>query len=199
MDFYKNKTLTDLESEIWKDITGFEGLYKISSLGRVKSLEKKTGRGTQRILEERIMGQRIGVKSNGAYCLITLCSNGNQKTCKGHRLVAQAFIPNPLNLPQVNHKDGIKTHNYPDNLEWCTSSENNFHAFRTGLRVPNKDNPKISGSQNMHSKIKESDVVAIRRLHADGVSNIAISKLFPVNSRSISAIVNYKTWKHVKL
>lgn len=103
--------------EEWKNIIGFENLYQISSLGRVKSL----GNGKTWKKKEKIIKQVIN-KDN--YCYIMLYKEGKRKNYKVHRLVAQAFLPNPQNLPQVNHKDENPSNNCVDNLEWCTAKYN---------------------------------------------------------------------------
>ena len=107
--------------EIWKDIEGYEGLYQVSSWGRVKS----TYRGG-RVLKGR--------KTKTGYLRINLCKNRNVKEYLVHRLVAQAFIPNPQNKPQVNHIDEDKENNHVNNLEWCTAKENVNHGTRI-LRI----------------------------------------------------------------
>lgn len=104
--------------EIWKDISGYEGLYRVSNLGKVESLRNNI------ILKQS--------PTKDGYLAVGLC-NGKTKTCRAHRLVAIAFIPNPDNLPEVNHIDGNKTNNSVDNLEWVTPLENTHHAIRTGL------------------------------------------------------------------
>lgn len=106
-------------NEIWKDIEGYEGLYQVSNLGRVKRV--KTGR----ILKG--CKDRYGY----GYLLVSLYKNGSQSTKRIHRLVAQAFIPNPENKPEVNHIDENKTNNMISNLEWSTSKENINHGTRT--------------------------------------------------------------------
>lgn len=109
----------------WKDIAGYELYYQISNIGQVK--RKDTGK----ILKNNIR--------NG-YEYVTLCVNGQRKKFYVHRLVAIAFIPNPNSYEQVNHKDGNKSNNKVDNLEWCTQKENLMHAFRTGLNTPTIEN-----------------------------------------------------------
>lgn len=101
-----------------KDIKGYEGLYKISKDGRVFSLYKNSYLKPQ--------------KHTGGYFFIGICKNGNKKTKTIHRLVAKAFIDNPLNKKEVNHINGIKTDNRVENLEWVTRSENELHAYKKG-------------------------------------------------------------------
>ena len=107
--------------EEWKDITNFEGLYQVSNLGRVKSLPKVGSGGHNGI----ILSQS---KDKDGYLLVYLYANRKKVACKVHRLVAKAFIPNPNNFPQVNHKDEIKDNNCFTNLEWCSPSYNNSYG-----------------------------------------------------------------------
>lgn len=105
--------------EVWKDIEGYEGIYKISNYGRVKSLERKDCLG--RIIKEKILKLR---EDKDGYLLITLHKNKKVKTFKVHRLVAEAFITNPNNYPIINHKDENPSNNHASNLEWCTQKYN---------------------------------------------------------------------------
>lgn len=107
--------------EIWKDIKGYEGLYQVSNKGRVKSLNYR------RIGKEGILKGR---PDKDGYLRIGLYKNKKQKPFYIHRLVAIAFLPNPNNLPQVNHKDENKENNHVENLEWCTSEYNNNYGSR---------------------------------------------------------------------
>lgn len=138
--------------EIWKDIIGYEGFYKVSNLGNVKNLERsiKNGVNSSFILKERILKQ---VKNKIGYIGVGLHKKGVRKQAMIHRLVGIHFIPNTENKPQINHKDGNKTNNSIENLEWCTHSENAYHAFKTGLRVVSK---KIINNLN---KISSKSVV----------------------------------------
>lgn len=101
--------------EIWKHIIGFEGIYQISNIGRVKSLERKVG---HRLLKEKILSPTINNTKDG-YLQINLSINKKRYPKLIHRLVAEAFIENPNNLPCINHKDENKINNNVDNLEWC--------------------------------------------------------------------------------
>ena len=108
---------TPIKGERWRDIEGFEGRYRISDHGRVFSL-----------LSKKLLN--IYTNSHGYQC-VYLYLDGHYKNFKVHRLVATAFVPNPLNLPQVNHKNEDKTYNYYTNLEWCSAAYNNNYGTRT--------------------------------------------------------------------
>ena len=118
--------------EIWKDIEGYEGLYQVSNLGRIKSMPKMCG---FRYNNERIL--KNNTDSYG-YLYVALCKNKNIKIKLVHRLVAEAFIENKYKKPQVNHKDGIKVNNKVSNLEWCSDKENKQHGILIGLYRPQK-------------------------------------------------------------
>lgn len=105
-----------MSEELWADIQGYEGLYKISSHGRVWSCRKN------RCLKDII--------TNNGYCRVHLVNNGSVKSMAIHRLVAMAFIPNPENKPTVNHKNEDKKDNHVENLEWATIAEQNIHGTR---------------------------------------------------------------------
>lgn len=113
--------------EIFKDIKGYEGQYQISNFGRVKSLERYDR--LNRFIKEKFLVPR---KHNNGYLRVCLSHSVDKYI---HRLVAEAFIPNPENKLEVNHIDGNKLNNNISNLEWCTRSENNKHAFKIGLRT----------------------------------------------------------------
>ena len=105
-------------NEVWKNIDGYEGKYQISNLGRVKSLQRWSG--TKYYNREQILNNYVN-KKNG-YVYVYLTKNNKSKNIRLHKIVANAFILNPNNLPQINHKDGNKQNNYFENLEWCSCS-----------------------------------------------------------------------------
>lgn len=110
--------------EIWKEIKGYEGHYQISNFGRIKSIKQT---------EDKILNN---LKNGRGYLKIDLCKKGTRKFLFLHRLVAIHFISNPKNKPCINHKNGIKSDNKVQNLEWVTYSENMFHSYKNGLHKP---------------------------------------------------------------
>jgi len=109
--------------EIWKDIKGYEGIYQISNLGKVKSLKRyKKNKSKLQLVNEKILSNYTNSK-NG-YVYVYLCKDGNYKNVRLHKLVAQTFIENPMNYKYINHINGDKTNNNVNNLEWCTQSYN---------------------------------------------------------------------------
>lgn len=121
-----------MEQEIWKDIKGCEERYQISNLGRVKSLARDVVCGMGRIVhfDERILKPQ---NTTDGYFGVNIKINGKYRLRKIHIFVAKAFVPNPQNLPQVNHIDGNKRNNKVENLEWVTPHENILHSWRLGL------------------------------------------------------------------
>ena len=132
--------------EIWKDIENYKGFYQISDCGRVKSLERDVYRqnGTFHYhAGERIL---VPVLDKDGYQQVNLYKNGEIKKMRVHRLVAEAFLPNPENEPYVNHKDEVKTNNVVENLEWCTASYNINFGTRTERSIQNRRSYKFGNN-----------------------------------------------------
>jgi len=130
-------------------------------------------------------------KNHDDYLVITLYHKGKKYLRRINILVAKAFIPNPLNKPTVNHKDGIKTNNYVYNLEWATYSEQNIHAFKMGLMKP-----KV-GEQSHYNKYPETTIHKICKLLEDGYDRKQVSEKLNVPKSLIKHIIGGGSWKHV--
>ena len=152
-------------------------LPEVSTEGRVRRLGCSS-----------FKSQRLNYKG---YLKVDLYKKGKRKTFSVHRLVAEAFISNPNNLPQVTHKNGLKVDNTLKNLELCNNSYNMKHSFKIGI------NPKKVGESNSSSKLKNEDVLEIRNLHKAGISMSKLSIRYYVSISTISSIIRKITWKHL--
>lgn len=162
----------------WKDIEGFKGLYQINPMGTVRSFAY----GYPKVMKPHRM--KVG------YMAITF--GGRPRYL--HRLLAEAFIPNPDGKLYINHKDGDKTNNRLENLEWCTHQENMQHAQRTGLVPPSNIGP---GEKSPAAKLTDSKVRSIKDMLAHGYSHQFIADMFGVAKGTIGWIKRGKTWAHI--
>lgn len=168
--------------EKWKDIEGYEGRYAISSKGRLYSYRYK------RIIVP-------GETKNG-YLVQGLCKDGRTKLYLIHRLVAQAFIPNPDNLSEVNHKDLDKKNNSVENLEWCSHIENSSHAIRNGHSGYRFEKGNDIGRRSKgNRRLTQEQVEEIRVRLSRGETGVSLAKEFGVGTGAISFIKTGRTWK----
>lgn len=144
--------------EIWKDITEYEGLYQVSNTGKVKSLERcvLNKHGKWQTYPERLLKFDINIDSNTSYCRVTLCKLHKTKRYLVHRLVAEMFIPNPLNKEYVNHINNDGTDNQVSNIEWCTHSENMLHAQKQGRLFKTQSNAGVRSGELAYERVKNN-------------------------------------------
>lgn len=172
--------------EIWKDIKGYEGIYQVSNYGKVKSLDRAIWMEINNCFgkfKSNLLKQENG--ANG-YPKVVLCKNNLPKTYLVHRLITIAFIPNPYNKPEVNHKNGIKIDNRLENLEWVTLSENHTHAYKIGLQ-------KAYGENNGRAKLNSFQVRVIRK--SKDSTGRELSVIFNISEQVICQILKNKIWK----
>lgn len=162
--------MENLENEIWKPIMGYEGLYEVSNKGRIKSVLGSNIQG----------GGKIFSRKSKSYVVVLLYKDGKRKGYRACRLVAKAFLTNPGNLPQVNHKNGIKNDDNVDNLEWCTQSQNLKHAYDMGLlKTQFKLADFMKGKQPYNSKeILDTET----GVFYDSISSAAIAINRPIST-----------------
>ena len=169
------------------DIKNYEGLYAISSTGKVWSYPKYNGVGFRE-------GKWLKTFIHRGYEYVTLTKDSVQKKYLIHRLVAQSFLENNLLKKEVNHINGIKHDNRVENLEWVSPKENSVHAYKTGLHV----HIGLKGEKNPKSKLRVKDILYIRGHEIVSSSDRKyFMKRFGVKKNTISDIINRKSWTHV--
>jgi len=140
----------------WKTIENYEGLYEVSNTGQVKALEREIINKNGRIQKypEKILKHDLNTMSFTTYSRVTLCKNHTTKRFLVHRLLAKAFIPNPLNKEHINHIDNNGQNNYTANLEWCTHSENMIHAEKQGRLFASQSKGGKAGGKVNQAKME---------------------------------------------
>lgn len=171
--------------ELWAPVAEFDGLYEVSDCGRVRSTARQ---GPIRRVPSRLL--KLCRSRCGGYYRAVLYVGARQFRRLVHRMVAQAFIPNAHELPQINHKDGDKLNNRADNLEWCTPQENAQHSYAMGLSVSAK------GERHGQSKLTIEQIEEMRRL-SGSMTQREIARRFGVTQPQVSKIITSKRWAHV--
>lgn len=184
------------EIEIWQDIPDYEGYYQVSNKGNVNSVDRYIICQLKNQTVSQIKGKPKKIRLNiFGYPVITLSRNGIRKHVFIHRLVALSFIPNPNNKLEINHINGIKTDNRPENLEWCTRQENNVHAYSTGLNEREKH--AMKGVDHPLAVLNEEKVLKIRNMFSSGFTISQLSALYGVKYYTIRDVVKRINWKHI--
>lgn len=174
---------------MWKQLKGDKDIYEISNYGNVRKMTRAGARGN--IVAERQLKPHI---NSSGYYRVPIKINGQRKEHFIHRLVALLFVPNPLNKPYVNHKDGNKLNNHANNLEWCTPNENNIHAFRNGLKKPTALPGELHGGRIFNwNTINQIRIEYIKGDREHG--QCALARKYNTSQSHIWCIVNYLNWK----
>ena len=179
--------------EEWKECVGFEGYYEVSNLGNIKTVARvgTKSNGRKLIVKERILAQ-----SNArGYKHVTLKVNGSRKDMRVHRLVAMAFLDNAENKEMVNHIDGCKSNNLLSNLEWATRSENELHAYRTGLKKSSDLHKRRTSESNKQRRTLDEDTV--RYIRKSKLSQYKLSEEIGISRSMIGLIKQRKRYEDV--
>lgn len=182
-----------MNTEEWRAVVGYEGLYEVSSLGLVRSVDRVRPHGlggASRTLRGRVIRGWINCKG---YLHVAMSKNGVVEKRAVHTIVCDAFYPDSRDRECTNHKDGNKLNNCAFNIEPSTYSANNSHAFRTGLKGPSG----TIGERNGLSKLNSMLVLEARRRARDGESEASIAREVGVSASTINRVISGKTWRHV--
>jgi len=175
--------------EIWKDIKDYEGLYQISTFGRVRSLDRIVRNGRNK-LPGVILKTRV---NTSGYYSVDVSMDNKKKNFRVHRLMAMAFIENPDNLPEVNHKNSDKADNSLSNLEWVTKERNMEHFFTEGNFESR--NKKLRNENNPNAKLTQKDVDLIKKLRSEyKIKRETLALLFGVSLSQIKRIIYGWQW-----
>lgn len=180
------------DEEIWKPVVGYEGLYEVSTHGRVKSVARiyqsiKEGFNWDKRTISALKATRL--KKDG-YVDTGLSLDGKYTQRVIHRLVAEAFIPNPENKPCVNHIDNNRSNNHVSNLEWVNHKENTAHSYAQNRGTWQKQ----WGEDNVSSKLNLDEVLKLRKLKSQGKTNREVSDILNINIKEVGRIHRKERW-----
>lgn len=176
---------------MWKDIIGYKGYYQLSNKGEVKSLKRVIIRKDNKPYTTKELIMKLSVRPNG-YIMVRLTNKYKKSNWKlVHRLVAETFIEKKEYQNVVNHKNGIKSDNSVENLEWTTILENNRHAFRMGLKKGKK------GIEHNYCKLTEQQVFDIVKKYSDGKTYKNIAIQYNISETAVFDILTGASWQHL--
>jgi hypothetical protein len=179
-----------MEQEIWKSVKGYEGFYEVSNLGRVRTIAR-IAIGLSKLKNPRKTPVKAKIKKSrinqSGYVTVALVRNNVSAVTYLHRIIATAFISNPKGYKIINHKNGIKSDNRIENLEWCTSGYNNQHAINTRLRKPAR------------AQIDEKMAYKIREMRSQKLTYEKIGELVGISKASIGAFLRGTNYKYLKI
>lgn len=181
--------------EVWKDVVGYEGYYQVSNLGAIRSIDRLVKYPNSKYINgdgvRRFKGKLlIPLINHGGYSQVTLRKEGIQKTHTVHRLVAEAFLPIDINRKHVNHKDGNRSNNVLENLEWCTAKENIQHAS-------SRDMMGRKGEAAHRAKLTNQIVLDMRTLYNNGSVIKDIMKIYKTSYNTTYTVVTKRSWRHI--
>jgi hypothetical protein len=169
--------------EVWIDIEGYNGQYKLSNMGIIKSFKNK------KVRDGIVLKPRRTRKNNNWYLAVVVQDKGIRRSPRLHRIVAEYFIPNPENKREVNHIDGDKNNNRVDNLEWSTPKENADHAKKTGLILKGENCPR--------SILTEEQVIMLRSRSYGYGDKRRICKELGIDECTLFFVLSGKSWSHL--
>lgn len=190
--------------EVWKDVKDYEGLYQVSNFGRVKSLYREFWSGKDHRILKKYPETLLKIwLDNGGYEYVTLCKEAKCRKYKVHRLVGEAFIPNPENKPQIDHIDTVRTNNRVENLRWATRRENNLNPITmkrySDTKMGDKNPIKKIKKKVLQIDVNTNEIIKTWDSAVDAAKAIGVdhSNIYRAIYGQLSTCRGYK-WKYVE-
>lgn len=186
-----------MENEEWRPVKDYEEAYEVSNMGRVRSLKRKVR--NRHPTGQVVKGRFVKLCVSNGYHVMNLWKSNKHRTVRVHRLVAEAFIENPFNYPEVNHINLVRSDNRVENLEWCTHRGNMKHAYDHG-KIPIGDRHKCAKLTNenvleIRDAFSKENNIGLRRARDGFVREL--SERFNVSRSAISQVINNVRWRHI--